>query len=297
MAATNFKAWIAGLAAKVGLTGAETLYLLDGDTSKSATPQDIADLAAAWAVQRAGVSGGQTIIGGTDAADALILQGTSGNGVGSPTAFAIKVGNDGDLVPVNIDGDGVIRFGLGSNYLQIGTDGTLTLAGSATYWDDLTFPLTQGKRGNTGKPDYDYTNVGYLFPQNNTGEIIYLSVQMPHRWKEGSTLYPHVHFHQSANQNPVFKMDYRWTNIGGTVSGSWTTLTMSTLVAAYSSGTISQIVGTGGVGISGAGKTISSELQIKLYRDDNVYMGDVLATMFDIHTECDALGSSQEYIK
>jgi hypothetical protein len=195
-----------------------------------------------------------------------------------------------------VDVAGGLTVGGDTHYAEFATDGTLTLNGDATYWDDLSFPLTQGKQGNTTKPDYSYTELGYLFPQNDADEILYLSVQLPHRWKIGSTIYPHIHWHQSADQNVTWKIDYRWFNIGESVPGVWSTYTMDGLVIAYTSGNVHQI-SRNVLGIDGTGKTLSSCLQIKLYRDDNVYTGDALATMFDIHIECDALGSSQEFVK
>lgn len=44
--------------------------------------------------------------------------------------------------------------------------------------------------------------------------------------------------------------------------------------------------------ISGVGKKISSILKIKLFRTDNTYTGDFLASQFDIHYQIDAFGST-----
>lgn len=173
---------------------------------------------------------------------------------------------------------------------------SVLLRDNATVWEDMVVPLIAGKQGQTDKPAWDRTNGGYLYPQNDNTHILYLNIQMPHRWKLGSDIAPHVHWHQAANQNPVFKMDYRWTNIGDAVPVGWTTYTMGTLVKTYSSGTIHQICG-GTALLSGSGKTLSSMLQVKLYRDDNVYTGTLLATSFDLHYESDALGSNTEYTK
>ena len=174
-------------------------------------------------------------------------------------------------------------------------DGTVLLDGEATAWDDLLMPLQSGKQGVLNKPDFDAVEGVYLFPQADATEIIYFNVQLPHRWKVGSVVYPHLHWHQAADQAPVFKVDYRWTDIGGTV-GAWQTYVMDQLVKTYTGGTIHQISnGTGG--ISGDGFGISSILQCKLYRDDNVYTGDVGATSFDVHIEIDSFGSNTEYAK
>lgn len=168
---------------------------------------------------------------------------------------------------------------------------------STPRWDDLVFPLNLTYvNPATSKPDYDYTNMGLLFPQNIPTEIVYITVQMPHMWKEGSSINPHVHVIQNANQQAVFKMDYKWYNIGDAVPAGWTTHIMNQYAVPYTSGSLSQIIEASTM-ISGTGKTISSILKIKLYRDDNVYTGDILADQFDIHIQKDSFGSETEFDK
>lgn len=166
----------------------------------------------------------------------------------------------------------------------------------ADKFDDLFFPLASSKKGVNDKPDFDYTNNGLLFPQNDTSEYVLITCQLPHRWKEGSTIYPHLHYTQTQALQPVFRMEYRWTNIGDAVSGSWANYDMNTNAMPYVSGSIHQILKNTS-GIAGTGKTISSLLELKLYRTDNVYTGDLLAKQFDVHIEIDGLGSSLEYAK
>lgn len=187
------------------------------------------------------------------------------------------------------------EFGDGTNKLTITNNGTLLLSGCATTWDDFRVPLTQTKQGATAKPDFDYTNVGYLFPQNDPDEILYIIAQMPHTWKEGSDIGPHVHWRQTANQNAVFKISYAWTNNGSPIS-AFSTYVMDQPEFSFSSGSLMQL-SAGSALISGVGKTLSSMLMIKLYREDNVYTGDALVYDFDIHYEKDSLGSNEEYNK
>ena len=163
-------------------------------------------------------------------------------------------------------------------------------------WDDYNVPLIIGKPTAGGRPDYDYINCGYLFPQNDKTEILIVRAQMPHRWRTGTTIYPHVHWRQKANQAAVFKIDYKWYSIGDLEPDNWSTYTMDIYTVAYTSGTLSQ-VSKGASGISGTGKYISSILIIKLYREDNVYTGDTLVDDFDIHYQIDSTGSQAEYIK
>lgn len=163
-------------------------------------------------------------------------------------------------------------------------------------FNDIVFELTQTRQGANLKPDFDTTNIGLLFPQNNTAEIVYITVQLPHSWEEGTTIYPHIHVRQSANQQAVFKLDYIWYNAGDTIPTVWQTLTLNEYALPYTSGSISQIIKSTN-GISGSGKLISSLLKIKLYRDDNVYTGDMLADQFDIHIEIDSYGSATQFSK
>lgn len=189
-----------------------------------------------------------------------------------------------------------LRVGMANSYSKINEYGEFRMVGDGVVWNDLVIPLTQTKQGATTKPDFDFTNVGFLFPQNDATEILYGIVQLPHWWKAGSTIYPHVHWQQAADAAAVFKLDYKWFNIGAAVPAGFTTATMGTYVNTYVSGNLHQISKTT-AGIDGTGKTISSIILFKLYRNDNVYTGDLLAWQLDFHLATDAIGSESEYAK
>jgi hypothetical protein len=163
-------------------------------------------------------------------------------------------------------------------------------------WDDLKAPVTAIRQGNTTKPDFDVTNIGLLFPQNDATEIAYIIMQFPHNRKNGTSIRPHIHFIQDAATDPVFKMDYRWYKNGDAVPASFTTATASSFAFTYTSGSILQIVSF--PEIDGASiDSVSSIFECKLYRDDNVVTGDVLVKEFDIHYQIDQLGSRDEFVK
>jgi hypothetical protein len=155
--------------------------------------------------------------------------------------------------------------------------------------EDLRFPATLIRQGATTKPDFDTTDVVLLFPQNDATEIAYINAQMPHAWEAGTSIEPHIHYIQEASGQAVFKIDYRWFNIGDAVPSTWTTYTMDTDAITYVSGDLHQLV-IGALPISGTGFTASSVLQIKLYRDDNVYVGDAKVIEFDIHYKVNKFG-------
>jgi len=162
-------------------------------------------------------------------------------------------------------------------------------------WKDMDFPLVQGKVGILDKPDFDFTEHGYLFPQNDTSEILYLSRQLNHDYKYSSSSFPHLHYHQTTATAPTWKMDLRITE-NGTTPGGFATYTATGSTFTYVSGTLLQIATWNAIDWS-AIDTVSAIVDIKLYRDDNVVSGDVLAKSFDFHIQIDGPGSTLQYTK
>jgi hypothetical protein len=174
--------------------------------------------------------------------------------------------------------------------LAITSNNAITLSGSGTVWEDLSVSAIQGKQGATSKPDYDYTENALMFPDNDSTEILYIVVQMPHNWKAGSTIYPHVHYLNQGLYQVFYEMRYRWGSIGESFSAS---AYLPLFTNEYTINGTYHNVAASSTGIAGPGKTISSILLIELYRDvrSGDQSGDAITYSFDIHYEIDALGS------
>ena len=117
--------------------------------------------------------------------------------------------------------------------------GNVRLNGDASSWTDILVPLTTTRIGSNAKPDFIETELAYGFPQNDITEKVFFVVQMPHSWKAGTTIYPHVHWKQTQNLTPIFQIQYKWFNIGETVPPTWTTYTMGNLARPYLGGNFS----------------------------------------------------------
>ena len=144
--------------------------------------------------------------------------------------------------PTPLQGEWCLETDTG--YTKIGDGSTAWTSlrynvGSA--WDDIRFAFTLQRQGATGKPDFDYTNMGLLFPQNDAAEIVYIIGQMPHDWETSTDIYPHVHWVQTGATFPTWKLDYRIYDNGDDPTGSFTTIETSTGEFSYTSGSLAQI--------------------------------------------------------
>ena len=194
-----------------------------------------------------------------------------------------------------------LEVGSEDNYVQINENGELQLIGDSSQWDDLSIELNRGKQGQIDKPDYDFTNLGLLFPQNSTSEIVYAIVQMKHQKKMDTMIYPHIHYIQSSANKPIFDLQYKFYNNGELVPASFTTVKTNDVggnqgVFTYTSGNLLQIASFPPIAAP-TNETVSANFEFKLFRNDNVVSGDVLAKYFDLHYEIDTFGSNEQYEK
>lgn len=160
------------------------------------------------------------------------------------------------------------------------------------FYDDLRAPATAvNPPGAASDPDWDSTNIGYLFDAGST-EVLQIIMQMPHTWAEGEDIEPHVHW-MPTNTNTgdvLWQMEYKWTNIGDVEAGTFTSVDV--VDAGRGTAYTHQLASFGE--ISGAGKTASSILSIRLSRVGgdvkDTYNADALLKEFDIHYPINSFG-------
>lgn len=192
-----------------------------------------------------------------------------------------------------------LQIGNDTGYTNIEADGTIKFNGDATVWEDLRFPATSiNPVGTAGPMTFDQTNIGFLASKNSTTSIAIIG-QIPHSYKEGSDIYPHIHWMplDTNTGNVYWRIEYKWVNIGDVEPSGWTTLN----VLDDASGTAYTHQLSNFDVISGSGKKISSIITIKISRIGNdatdTYDYNTLLKEFDIHYESDTIGSREEYFK
>lgn len=179
-------------------------------------------------------------------------------------------------------------------------DGFLHLEGDATAWDDLRFPA-QGINpvGLSAPPATDTADpyMGSLLFDPATINVVAGIAQMPHNWKEGSAISPHIHWTPTSTGggNVVWRFSYMVANINEAFSGSLTV--MDPVIAAAGTDANAHLLTSFEPDIDMTGKTISCIVMWKLERVANdgtndTYAADARLLELDFHYEIDSFGSN-----
>jgi len=182
-----------------------------------------------------------------------------------------------------------------------------------TYFDDLQYQMV-GQKLTSPSARISYgSNGDYLIFAKScdwNDDWLTMVIQMSHRWKLGSVIYPHLHWVQTAAAMPNWLIGYRW-NINGaaTNAAAWTYIKHSANAYTWSSGSLNQITKFDSI-TPPEGAGLSDLVHIKIFRDvanestqfigaenDGTTQDDAAASSFDIHFEIDSAGSDTEYTK
>lgn len=136
----------------------------------------------------------------------------------------------------------------------------------------------------------------------DSGDEAFFTCQLPHGYKEGSDIYPHVHWTPGGRGTTEgtatvgWKIDYSWASVDGVFAASSTVDCTDACKSANDQHLISPETA-----ISGAGKTMSSMLVCRVYRDGGTWAGTLANAPalleVDIHYQLDGLGSRTTDLK
>ena len=213
---------------------------------------------------------------------------------------------------------GASNFGDGgaTNYAEFEADGTLKFNGTAKVWDDLRGPVNAVRVGPAGAPDFSQfkddgggsTGVFAFWFDSGTEQQVYFSAQLPHTYAEGTNIEPHVHWVSAdtaggSGTDVCWGLEYTWANINGTFGNTAIIYADEQSNGSGETITVDKHYYTDFAAISGTGKTISSMLVCRLFRDatgtggTDDYDDDAGLLEFDFHFEIDTVGSRAEITK
>jgi len=183
-----------------------------------------------------------------------------------------------------------------------------------TVWDDIRVPVLSTKVPAAKNPGFEKVldnGAGsqgiftYLFDAA-TEEELYFTCQIPHSWKLGTDLHPHVHWmpvsNGSAGQVVSWGLEYSVAKVGVTfpvttiMYGNVSMPTETLVVGRH------YITDLGDIIMSGV-DSVSPMLICRVFRDatgaggTDSYADDAALIEIDFHFEADTLGSNEEYAK
>lgn len=182
-----------------------------------------------------------------------------------------------------------------------------------TYFDDLQYSLV-GQKMESPSSHITYnttrTTVRFLKTCDWNDDWLSMTIQMSHRWKTGTVVYPHLHWQQTAAAMPNFGISWLWETNGALLATSWTRVAHTENAYEWTTGTLNQITKFGSI-TPPEGAGLSDLLLIQIWRDvaneSTLFTGgaevdvnvqdNADAYSFDIHFEIDSAGSDEEYTK
>lgn len=199
-----------------------------------------------------------------------------------------------------------VQLGGVLGYIQVGADGTLTLVGTATVYDDITPGIAAARTSGPGVTLNLVEMTLDFVVTANLDDYGVLPFQLSHRVVAGSPIAPHIHWEQAQANVPNWLIQYRWQRNGGLKTTAWTNYKCNTPVFPYVGATLNQI--THGAPVAApTGYGISDIIQMRVIRDSanasglfagaDPYTATAAVTSFDPHVEMDTLGSAMEYTK
>jgi hypothetical protein len=140
---------------------------------------------------------------------------------------------------------------------------------------------------------------GLAFDKNKD-EAVAFDVQLPHGWREGTIIYPHVHWCpvDGTSGDVVWQLEYTtFTNVGEIIDTS--TNVISVADAADGTAYKHQVIGLPPISMDN--KEVSTLTLCCFSRQGSAagdtYGSDAILLSFDIHIEMDSLGSAEQFTK
>jgi len=185
---------------------------------------------------------------------------------------------------------------------------------SPAAWDDLRVPINAIKLGGVKDPDFEQlkddgsSSTGvftYAFDSSLEEEVFFVA-QIPHEWKLGTALRPHVHWvpttNGTAGQTVSWGLEYTFAELGEVFPDTTILYGDSIAVGDITTAFTHSLTPFGEIDMTSVDK-VSSMLVCRLFRDatgdggTDDYTSDAALLEFDIHYQIDSNGSDQQYSK
>ncbi len=202
-----------------------------------------------------------------------------------------------DVRPLAGQAADTARFGDGTtNYAAFEADGTLKFVGTATFWEDIDFPLV-AKTTGANTPSYQTLTGNLTMLRWAVNDALQCDTEeFVHAWKEASAATWHIHIItnglDAASRYVRFEVEYTWANFNSALPATATITSADLLIPANTTDRTHLIFDIGS--FTPAGGKIGAHVKARIKRVAAVGTAptnDPFAELVQLHIECDTLGS------
>ena len=166
-------------------------------------------------------------------------------------------------------------------------------------WDDLQFAVQLANPVGLASDPSVSTDDGTLLFSHTIDNVIFVTAQIPHRWKEQSAIVPHIHWSKTTSDsgNVAWLCEYQAANVGSVFAGSWTELATvtSTVAGTPDTNTADKHLISSFGNLDMTGLNISAFIKFRITRVatavEDTYGADAKVLGFDCHYRIDTNGS------
>ena len=197
------------------------------------------------------------------------------------------------------------KFGTPTSYTHFEADGTMRKVGAATTFDDLPpTPIIGAKLGATAPTLATFISDVEQYTFDATNDYVIGATELIHGWKEGTTIYPHIHWATNGSEGTAkgvkWQLKYTIADYMGNFSAQ-ATLTVDIPIPAGTADRKHFISGFTPT-IAGTNYHIGTYILWRLERVATAEAGgepaaDPFALALGIHVECDTTGSRALFTK
>ena len=221
--------------------------------------------------------------------------------------------SEGEIKPIKVTTDGKLITDNTFNEIYVGSGSFGNITSSLillddTVWDDLRVPLSGTKVGSAKIPGFEVfrkdtagTSQGvYCYQFDTTSEEeLFFAVQLPHKYKLGTDLHPHIHW--GVASTPAGGTTVRW-GLEYSIANSFDVFPATEMLYTVTTDPVTQYkhhITEFGIISGSAIDDVSTMLLCRVFRDvaNDDFAADAGAFEVDLHYEIDSLGSRDEYIK
>lgn len=190
-------------------------------------------------------------------------------------------------------------IGDSTDYLQVDTNGTLSLVGTARTEKDMHFAITRLKKGGVSDPNEGTAGITYvLLFDKATDEEVFIVTEIPHDYADGTDMGAHFHWSPADGDAGNVTWGIEYHILRPETNAVLTGATTTSIIVDAAQSLADEEIKSSNITISGSGVLDGDIIHMRIFRDANAsesgasdtYDDDAQLHLFDIEYIVGSLG-------